>query len=296
MSRISKRRTFGFTLIELIVSMAVFVLLSMVVIQLFAATRNIWVRSDTKNELNQDAQMTLDIIDNMLANISHATTEEQGTQFFRVDNTGVKDVETSNDSFTHFSKLYFATKSNIESLPRDDNYRNPIRFVTFQVVEISDSGDPDNGRNCLVMRVISDKNGDKFVDHFPPYAGGKDAKDSNDDLADELDNTSKLKTKPADQDPDVMRLLNNVVAFRVRVGSKTTAMHKATSNTVYDKIDNDELPAFIEITLQLMDRAHYDEYKGRFDNNFGSNDAKSYRMKHAHIFRRYIYFGEYRGL
>ena len=290
-----RRRGFRFTLIELIVSMAVFMLLAMVVIQLFAATRKVWIRSDIKNELHQDAQMTLDLIGDMLNNISYAATDDQGVRFFRVDNTGVKDAENSNDSFTKFSKLYFATKCNIDALPRDKDYQNPIRFVTFQVVEIDSSSDPDRGRNCLVMRVISDEDGDKFLDHFPPYSGGDDAQSSNDDLVDELKKSSILKTKSKDQNATVARLLNNVVAFRVRIGDKNTAMHKANSSTVYEKIDDDYLPAFVEITLELMDRAHYDEYKGRFDSSFGSADAQNYRMKHAHIFRRYVYFGEERG-
>lgn len=294
---IFKHRTFRFTLIELIVSMAVFTLLSMVVIQLFAATQKLWSRSEGKNELYQDAQMTLDLMSNMLNNISHATTEEQGTQFFRVDNDKVKDSESSSDSFTHFSKLYFATKSTIDALPKSEIYQNPIRFVTFQVVEISNSGDPDNGRNCLVMRVLSDNVDDetKFVKYFPP------AQSDNEDLTDELDNGATLKTEPKNQKENVVRLLNNVVAFRVRLGNSSSSLYKQTNNNDYEStgsaaFGHDSLPAFVEITLQLMDLKHYDDYMMRFEGELGSSEAREYRAQHSHTFRRYVYFGTNRGI
>ena len=266
MSKIFKPRTFRFTLIELIVSMAVFTLLSMVVIQLFSATQKLWSRSEGKNEVYQDAQMTLDLIDNMLTNISYATSPEQGTQLFRLSTSG------------NFSKLYFATKSNIDALPQNDDYKNPIRFVTFQVTEINNSSDPDYKRNCLVMRVLSDRGNDEatFNRFFPPTQSDNDA------LVSVLD--TSISDNPSNQNPNVVRLLNNVIAFEVRFGASTTAIGSSHSFSF------DELPAFVEVTLMLMDRNHYDDYMG-----LSGSKKSDYEAKYAHKFSRYIYFGRYRA-
>ena len=292
----AKRKNFSrrFTLVELIVAMAVFALLATVVVQLFAASQKLWAKTEGKNSMYRDARMTLDLMSDLLTNIVHATTPEQGTQFFRLDNGNVKDSDGENDSFSNFSKLYFATRSNLDALSQDDRYQNPIRFVSFQVKYINSSDDPDQGRYCLVMRVLSDANSD-FEKYFPPATA------SNADLMNKLDND--VDKKPEDQDEDVIRLLNNVVAFRVRLvrSDDLADVYKQTGTTEYagtadsGSFLNDDLPYYLEITLGVMDLAKYDEYIERYKGDFGDGEAKEFRAQNAQIFRRHVYFGKYRA-
>lgn len=305
---------FRFTLVELIVSMSVFALLAMVVVQLFASTQKLWANAEGKNETFRDTRMALDLMVDLLQNVSHATTAEQGTQFFRLKNSGVTDSESENSSFTKFSKLYFATKSSNAALPQSDTYKNPIRFVTFQVVNIDDKKDPDYNRNVLVMRIVSDGNGnenfDDFVNFFPNNS------DENRKLVDNefnADKSSSLMTtdpkKLADDEiAYVTRLLNNVVAFRVRFGDRNMDLYKTPSGTEYSSTGEadsngkalfpytDTLPAVVEITIQTMPRKHYETYMMRFaDNDFDSQEAQEFRQQYAHTFRRYVHFGQNRG-
>ncbi len=301
-----KVRHLPFTLVELIVSMAVFALLATVVVQLFAASQKLWSSTTGKNELYRDARMTLDLMSDLLTNVVFVPTSEEGTRFFRIYNNDVIDKDDNNKSYNNFSRICFATSSNNDALTQHDIYRNSLRFVSFQVVKITASTDPDKNRNCLVMQVLSDEDEKKFIKYFPPYDAATEGL-AGDDLAALLGDTTKAKTKPAAQDENVIRLLNNVVAFRVRrvqgntPNASAEAIYKQTNTTEYSGtmdsgtgLHQSVLPDYLEITLEVMETQKYDEYMALYEGSFGSADAQKFRAQHAQIFRRYIYFGENR--
>ena len=303
-----KVRHLPFTLVELIVSMAVFALLATVVVQLFAASQKLWSSTTGKNELYRDARMTLDLMSDLLTSVVYTLSADEGTQFLRIYNDDVIDKDSENKAFTNFSRICFATSSNNDALTQHDIFRNRLRFVSFQVVKITASNDPDKNRNCLVMQVLSDQDANEFIKYFPPYEAATDGV-AGDNLAALLGDTTNAKTKPSAQDEDVIRLLNNVVAFRVRrvqgasASASADAVYKQTNTTEYDgtKVPSTgthqtSLPDYLEITLEVMETKKYDEYMALYDGSFGSADAQKFRAQHAQIFRRYVYFGRNRTI
>ncbi|GEM_PF-6359555 len=270
-----------FTLVELIVSMALFALLSMMVVQLFSASQKVWVSSNQKTAVSTEGRSALNVIAQMLGNVSaapeiHAQTSSSdstdtiykgGNDYLELDQKGVDGT----------SRLYFATRSHQPGI-KDDTSSVAVCFVGFQVVEIKDSADPDYGRNVLVMSVKTDTGGGAFPDQFPQ---------SDDKIRPALDlNTTTYDDTGTNK---INRLATCVVDFKAWICyGKDDIVHKRdnTSNAKREFDTEDDYPCAVEVVLTLMDPVHYELYAK------ASGSEKSLLLaQHGRTFRRIAWIG-----
>ena len=69
-----KRFRHSFTLIELIVAMAVFSLMMMMMMQFFSDTQTLWSRSEEKNNMYADARIAMDLMSSALQSVYYQET------------------------------------------------------------------------------------------------------------------------------------------------------------------------------------------------------------------------------
>ena len=90
----------NFTLVELIVAMAVFSILLLLMLQFFSGAQRIWHGMEKRNEIYANARIAMDLITTHLQN----TYSPNGSIVFFVD-----------DPNTESSKIYFATRTDCSS-------------------------------------------------------------------------------------------------------------------------------------------------------------------------------------
>ncbi len=78
------KKTF-FTLLEVLVSMGVFSLLMLALMQFFSAAQGVWERTGNKAELFESAKTTMDIIANDLTCAYYEVDHDSNYQFFSID-------------------------------------------------------------------------------------------------------------------------------------------------------------------------------------------------------------------
>ena len=106
------RQKSKFTLVELIVAMAVFSILLLLILQFFSGAQRIWNGMEKRNEIYANARTIMDLMTVHLQNIYYTNS---GVPFY-IDNT---DPDSS--------KIYFATQA--RNLFPDGNSQ---KFMTFQ--------------------------------------------------------------------------------------------------------------------------------------------------------------------
>ena len=85
-----KRVRHSFTLVELIVAMAVFSLMMMMMMQFFTDTQTLWSRSEEKSNMYADARIAMDLMSSALQSVYY---HEGGQEQFRIAAT--KDSEAA---------------------------------------------------------------------------------------------------------------------------------------------------------------------------------------------------------
>ena len=81
-----------FTLLEVLVSMGVFSLLMLALMQFFSAAQGVWERTGNKAELFESAKTTMDIIANDLACAYYEMDHDSNYQFFSIDKDKTDEV------------------------------------------------------------------------------------------------------------------------------------------------------------------------------------------------------------
>ena len=81
-----------FTLLEVLVSMGVFSLLMLALMQFFSAAQGVWERTGNKAELFESAKTTMDIIANDLACAYYEADHDSNYQFFSIDKDKTDEV------------------------------------------------------------------------------------------------------------------------------------------------------------------------------------------------------------
>lgn len=122
---------FHFTLIEMMVAMAVFLVISTLLLQFFAGAQKLWRDSESKQSLYSDARIAMDLMSNML----------QST-YYRVDT------------------IPFAVSSNVMMFAVRSP-RTPGESEVFYVKITQEN-------NNLIFSSLSDKDGIRYDDSLPP--------------------------------------------------------------------------------------------------------------------------------
>ncbi|HJH03668.1 MAG TPA: type II secretion system GspH family protein [Victivallis vadensis] len=269
MKKIRKRLSYRFTLVELLVAMAVFSILLLFMMQFFTGSQKIWVSMEEKNNLYADARVSMDLISTLL----QGTYFAQGQVPFLIDDIG-----------TENSKIYFPTQSQMDLI--ED--AGKVIFVSIQ------RGTTNATSDQLRMAVLSDADKNDttydFSLFFPPYVDKYSS--ARDALMNNTDGVKKLldkKMTPTDETGDCVTLLDNVTGFRLIPMEKDGAEIKTITGNSFD-----EIPFMIEIQLSLMSKKNYDFWVNELKGNTGteSTQAKNYRAQHEHTFTRTVYLGD----
>ncbi|MCQ2352175.1 MAG: type II secretion system GspH family protein [Victivallaceae bacterium] len=274
----------SFTLVELIVSMAVFALLSMMVVQLFSASQKLWTSNIQKNAVSAEGRTALNLIASLLANISAPPKVHEASSGSDVVHRGGDDyLRLTSDGPNGSSQLYFVTKTNHPGI-KDSNSSVSTCFVGVQVVSISSANDPDyiEPRNDVLVMTVKTDTDDSFP--FPDYFPQPD-----NSIKTGLDNQ---KANFSDGNPKISRIAACVVDFKVRLcnSSGDDIENPASGNTTRD-LTAGSYPSAVELELSLMDKAHYELYLKASSNS----ERQSLRDQFARTFRKLVWLGHDRN-
>ena len=87
-----KNKKSFFTLLEVLVSMGVFSLLMLALMQFFSAAQGVWERTGNKAELFESAKTAMDIIANDLACAYYEMDHDSSYQFFQITSTDADEI------------------------------------------------------------------------------------------------------------------------------------------------------------------------------------------------------------
>ncbi len=303
MKKLVKNR---FTLVELLVSMAVFSILLVLMMQFFSGARTLWTANEKRAAIYADATVAMDLMSQLLqstfynepvavTNGSGVITEYKGGTPFAIrgipaaKNSAPDRPNTISDTNVDGwnSKIYFVSNS-----PLELSKGSSVRYLSFQRKTDNRSGAPAGiTRNVLELLVFSDSNKDlRFDKHFPPF-GDANGKDNPEDTLSEV--TTHLvdevfsDTTTLDSEKERKVVLRNVTGLKF-----TPVDHKG--QMIYGSNCND-LPAGIEIELSLMEN----EQKIREYQALKADDESSlkklreeFRLKNEYTFRRTVWLGD----
>lgn len=284
----------SFTLVELIVSLAVFSILLTVMLQFFSGAQRLWSNTESRNQLYSDARVAMDLMSTLLQNAYY--TQESAP--FVIDQAA-PDKENRNSS------MYFGTKAKMDLGGTAD-----IRFVSFQRAEnqnLANSAIENTAakNSALVLTVLCNDSKKpttlkKYNDSFPPFSTGYT-------LADVLDNVVGFLYDEAQNTGSKYRyqLLDNVTGLQITpyritdsgspgfepiLSSELTTKKLGSANLKEAYFD---YPYLVEIQLSLMDPKNFEIWK---DMEADSKVAEKFRREHEYTFTRAVFMDNRRGI
>ncbi len=294
----NSRKIRNFTLVELLVAMAVFSLLVMLMLQFFTGAQKLWTSTEQRNDLYANARVAMDLMSTLIQNTYYSSSGGYGMPFV-IDN-----------SEENASKIYFPTQTRMEGISGE----NSIRFVGFQ------RGTGTNTNHLLIMTFFSDDddNGEKaFSCFFPPYDAGFLANQPNIQAAFEsaceklveILNDENGKGKPSKtltatelergnyrENKDYAVLLDTVTGLSFYAQEYSTS----TQGISYKSSNYGSLtigvPYLVEIRLSMMDKKNFEiwdkDYNGRTATGAAKDKADAFRQQHEHTFTRAVFIGD----
>ena len=290
MKRLVKHR---FTLAELLVSMAVFSMLLLIMMQFFSGARTLWTANEKRSAIYADATVAMDLMSKLLQSTVYNC--DSGTPFAitggqTVNALGkpeplkrpdtISDTDNGTDGWN--SKIYFLSNS-----PLELSKGGSVRYLSFQ--RKTDTNVSGVSRNVLEIWVFSDSSDTelKFDQCFTPY-GDIVPNDTPIDKYSQLAKANEyldrvfngeLSSKFKDNEKKVV--LRNVTGLKF-----TPVDH--TGIPIYGATFNN-LPAGIEIELSLMEN----EQTIRDYQALETKDLRNeFRLKNEYTFRRTIWLGD----
>lgn len=242
-----------FTLMELLVSIAIFSILLVLMMQFFSGAQKVWSSSEQKSYMYADARVTMDIIATLLQN----TYNSDGGVPFELDRTA--------------EVIYFASQSHMELKGEND-----IRF--FKIAKED---------NKLVLRVFADDlDSLGFSYCFPPF----DTDNTSFGITSRATALTKVKNVLDSPSPSqVIELLDNVTGFSIsgfeKDDSKTGGISMVTSNYL-------TIPYLIEFSVKMLSTQNFKRWKEIYGTSgTESQIARDFRLQHEYTFRRAIFLG-----
>lgn len=256
-----RRRAFRFTLVELLVAMAVFSILLTVSMMVVASAQKLWTRSVQKNSTFANARVTMEFIASRVQTIVYADEMPFGIY---------------NDN----QALFFATamkmdryKSNGEALDKYD-----MRFVGFQLY----SGSVDDFKGKLYMLIYADEGKNRrFMENFPPF---RDKTVYDDQCAKIKSAMSDLMPKSKDFFDDEKNARNCVEIAENVVSFKCNAYNIKNDAKTLESGDLSVPPYLLEIEITMLDsKESFDQWR-----NASDPEKKNIVTEFGYTFRRAI--------
>lgn len=271
-------RNKNFTLIELVVALAVFAILASLIMQFFSGAQRLWLDSEARANAYAEARASMEVINELLASLVFCEGSSSAYDgFFQLDNTAGN------------SKVFFMSKTKMPLPQASDEPKNDIRFIG--ILRGDDSGS-DINRNPLHRLYITvfcdcntcnpDKSRDNFLYAalFTPYGIVTDVSNRGDAKTKLTDTASSGKLCPASA------VHKSVLAERV-LDFSVTAMQsdgtRAAANT-----DIAVPPAMLQVSITQMDTADNLEKWGAMSDGTPKDEFK---QEHSRVFTRAFYLG-----
>ncbi|MBE6363458.1 MAG: prepilin-type N-terminal cleavage/methylation domain-containing protein [Lentisphaerae bacterium] len=252
-----------FTLVELLVAMAIFSILLLVSMQIFSSSRRLWLDSENKNKIYADARTAMEFI-----------TSRIQTQVYTENMPFLIEKNSRN------SKMFFPTAMPMNRKDADGNERDKlsIRFIGFSRSE----------DGILRMHIYSDEGKVRsFQENIPPFIRTpENGKTPYEKACETVQANTVDKDNYSGKEYNCIELMENVVAFdlhpKYRYGYM---MGVAPQGAVYNENSKTSPPYILEIVLGVMDsKENFKKWK----NGELTDD------EHTYYFRRSILLN-YRG-
>lgn len=252
-----------FTLVELIVAMAVFSILLLLMLQFFSGAQRIWNGMEKRNEIYANARIIMDLMTVHLQNIYYTNS---GVPFY-IDNT---DPDSS--------KIYFATQA--RNLFPDGNSQ---KFMTFQRYTVSASENAQQEQLRLAIFSSSTKGSPTSPTYncfFSPFGATPsipDFKSATTELPKRLDG---LITNDDYSD----KIADNITMFQIvpyDFNATSGGFTRVTTSTVK------YIPFLLEIKLSMLSPEDFELW-------VAGGKTDEFRKQHEYTFSRTVYLGDRR--
>lgn len=262
-------RKTNFTLVELIVAMAVFSILLLLMLQFFSGAQRIWNGMEKRNEIYANARIAMDLMTAQLQNTFYT-------------NAGIPFVIVAPD--TDDSKIYFATRTG-DQFPG----KSSLKYMTFQRNNTTAANSETNAeQEQLRVAVFCDAHTTTpdFSSFFPPYG-----------ISPVTDFTEAINHLP-DRLNDLIEnteyssaIADNVTSFRIipyKLNS-SNEMEKDEGETVSGSSEKwvKKIPFLIELKLSLLTPEDFLRWKTITN----TTDKDNFRKQNEYTFSRTVYLG-----
>lgn len=269
------RKTYHFTLVELLVAMGVFCLLLMVSMQIFGGAQKLWVSSEQKNEAFAAARIAMEFVASRIQ--GHAYSDDMP---FEIACTAEGDY-----------RIFFPTAMPMNRT--DASGKNldvySMRFIGFEVVK--KENDDDFG--TLRMLIYSDEGDKNFLNIMPPYSAKRKRRGGNTyTSATAALDTVRKKIFPSTGSVDErnkIEIIENVTDFKL-------IAYNLPKTKNGDLVEDEEFadpmntpPYLLEIEISVIDNKK--NFIAWRDNK---NMRKEIEREHGYTFRRAVLLGDRR--
>ena len=252
-----------FTLVEILVSMAVFSILLTLMMQFFSGARTLWTANEKRTVVYSDASVALDLMSTLLQS-TYCTFDNAGANqtLFEIDNT-------SPDN----NKIYFNSNS------RMNLSGGAVRYLSFQRTQ---QAGENLGDNILVLTVFNDLDPD-FSRYFWEF-NMEDGKNDLTSVRGNLKGKLNISSLPSSGTPPA----NAKILLRNVTGLEFTPIHEDGNQA-----DLTKTPFAIKIKLSLMEsEAKLREWRDMPDNPDDPNAKKDFKAQNEYTFYRTVWLGK----
>ena len=261
----------GFTLMEVIVAMAVFSVMMGLLMQMFLGAQKLWAAADNKNELYSDARVAMDLFSSTLQSQYY---DPGSSMFLFGSSNGNTDA------------MIFPVK-----MPVDYGSEEEIYYLSF-LWKQSD--------HTLYMRTYGKKDGKaNYQDFFAPTghdSGQITAK------ANKLRTNGNLVSNDPANDSHFKKVISGILELSFKPvhaypgNSSSVTFYSSVDDTLNvrgSSTDTREISPFaVQISIKMLSKRHYDEWKA-LGGGSGTDPeaAQRFRLANLRQFDRIVYLG-----
>lgn len=246
----------GFTLIELVVAMAVFSLMMLLMMQFFMDTQRLWSKSEDKANMYADARVAMDLMSSALQSVYYQESSGMGQSDYHLERFYIYTTADSNDAgeiifpvnLSRNSPLYPTSPSGAPVTHTD--FAKPF-YIGFRL---------DNN----VLRVANDNGQTDFT------------------------SAASIPRRTTTLNNNDQEIIGNVTSLSFRFFSGGFSV---LNRTAYPN-NRQSFPHSVQITMRMMPKAAFDTWQGMFSGS-ETTAAQQFREENEYEFVRIIYLGVY---